>query len=413
MLRNYLKIALKVLLRRKFFTFISLFAISFTLVVLMVATAILDQLFVPRPPETRADRTLAVMGMSIRGPNISRTSNAGYGFLNRYVRGIPGSELVSVSSMPNMMSTFVDGAKVKFFLKRTDGEFWRIMQFRFLEGGPYSSEDDAQASRVAVINESTRGRFFAGAPALGRDVEFDGERFRVVGVVEDVANTSLHAFADIWVPTSTSRSDAYKSEFIGQFMGLILLKDKSLIPATKAEFQSRLASAVLPDPKTYTTLTGGADTTFDSVSRLVFNNYGPESHAGALWAVMLGGMVLFMTLPAINLVNINLSRILERSSEIGVRKAFGATSRTLVGQFVVENVILCLIGGALGWILSAAALTLLNRSGLIPHARFDLNLRILACGVVTAVFFGLLSGVYPAWRMSRLHPVEALRGRSE
>ncbi len=120
-----------------------------------------------------------------------------------------------------------------------------------------------------------------------------------------------------------------------------------------------------------------------------------------------------MALPTINLVNINLSRILERASEIGVRKAFGASSLALVGQFLVENILLTLVGGALGWILSAAVLRAINVSGFIPYAEFHLNLRILLYGVLTALFFGVMSGIYPAWRMSRLHPVQALTGRSE
>ena len=62
-----------------------------------------------------------------------------------------------------------------------------------------------------------------------------------------------------------------------------------------------------------------------------------------------------MLLPAVNLVNLNASRIMERASEIGVRKAFGASSRTLVGQFVVENVVLTLIGAALGFVGRGAA----------------------------------------------------------
>src|SRR6185295_18659181 len=114
----------------------------------------------------------------------------------------------------------------------------------------------------------------------------------------------------------------------------------------------------------------GAETFFETISRFLFSPRLGESHPGRLWALILGGGLLFMLLPAINLVNINLSRILERSSEIGVRKAFGATSGTLVGQFVVENVFLTLLGGLLGWILCAAALAVLNGSGLIPYADF-------------------------------------------
>ena len=73
-------------------------------------------------------------------------------------------------------------------------------------------------------------------------------------------------------------------------------------------------------------------------------------------ALLAGITLLFMLLPTINLVNINISRIMERSSEIGVRKAFGASSSTIIGQFIVENIFLTLLGGLLGFVLSAVVL---------------------------------------------------------
>jgi putative ABC transport system permease protein len=111
-----------------------------------------------------------------------------------------------------------------------------------------------------------------------------------------------------------------------------------------------------------------------------------------------------------NLVNMTVSRIFERSSEIGVRKAFGASVSTLVWQFVVENVVLTLVGGALAVIFSLVALDILNDSGVMPFAHFALNLYVLLYGLLITLFFGVFSGVLPAYRMSRLHPVEALRG---
>ena len=120
--------------------------------------------------------------------------------------------------------------------------------------------------------------------------------------------------------------------------------------------------------------------------------------------------LLFITLPTVNLINVNISRILERASEIGVRKAFGAPTRTLIAQFVVENVLLTLAGGVIGLLLSVFVLRALNQSGLVPDAAFGVNLRVFAYATALALAFGLISGVYPAWRMARLHPVEALKG---
>ena len=115
----------------------------------------------------------------------------------------------------------------------------------------------------------------------------------------------------------------------------------------------------------------------------------PDRQGPKLTLFLAIAALLFITLPTVNLVNINISRILERASEIGVRKAFGAPSRTLVAQFVVENVILTLIGGAIGLVLSALVLRGLNRSGFIAHSAFTINVRVFACAVVLAIVFGL------------------------
>ena len=78
----------------------------------------------------------------------------------------------------------------------------------------------------------------------------------------------------------------------------------------------------------------------------------PASQVWKLLGLLAGLALLFMLLPTVNLININISRIMERASEIGVRKAFGAPARTLVGQFIVENIILTLVGGLVGFVLS-------------------------------------------------------------
>jgi putative ABC transport system permease protein len=406
-----LKIALKVLLRRKFFTFVSLFAVAFTLLVLLVAVAMLDHIFGPQGPEDRPDRTLVVMKAQLAGEHSRRTGWAGHGLLTRTLPGMQGVERHTVFAMPRKLATYHDGRKIVCHTRRTDGEFWKVFRFDFVEGAPFTAADEAEAVPVAVLNESTRDRFFGGGPALGKTFELDGRSLRVVGVVKDVPFLRLLTFADVWLPTSLSRSDAYKKELVGDFVGAMLLSPGARAGDVSAEFARRVATIPLGDDR-FDRLTATANSLFASVSGFLFEGL-ISSRPGVIVSLLWLAAILFMGLPALNLVNLNLSRILERASEIGVRKSFGATSGALVRQFLLENVILSLLGGLLAALLASAVLAAFNRSGLIPYSQFSLNLRILAWGIVLTVLFGVISGVLPAWRMSRLHPVGALQGRFE
>jgi putative ABC transport system permease protein len=405
MLKNYIKTAYKVFLRRKFFTFISLFAISFTLIVLMVATSLFDHAFGPMLPEKNGERTLGVYQMEMSGEDFVRSGLVGYGFLDRYCRNLPNVEKASFFSAPTSLYTYKNGEKMKIYFKRTDGEFWQIMDFNFLEGAPYTPDDEKNRNFVAVINEATRKKFFGNESALGKSIEVDGQNFRVVGVVANVPLLRFVPFSDVWVPISTMKSDSYKKDYVGDFWGIFLARNSADFPAIKDEFNSRLTQVEIPE-KGFDKLKSSLGTFFEG---MVGEFFGKSSPATLIPGLLIAAL-LFMLLPTINLININVSRIMERASEIGVRKAFGASSWTLVGQFIVENVLLTLIGGVIGFIGSFVVLQAISQSNLIPYAEFHLNYRIFFYGFSLAIFFGLLSGVYPAWKMSRLNPVQALKG---
>ncbi|MEO8275682.1 MAG: FtsX-like permease family protein [Thermoanaerobaculia bacterium] len=406
---HHLRLACKVLLRRKGFTAISLFTIAATLLVVSTCAAFLDVVFGTNPPESRLDRAVGIMAMGMYGPRGGTTSSAGYGFLDRYMRDVPGVEEKTFFSYPSGATAYVDGRRVRLMRKRTDGSFWRVFDLHFLEGGPFTDEDERDHNFVAVVNAAMRDKLLGSGPAVGRWIEIEGQRFRVVGVVDNVPIVKLLPGADVWVPLSTSRSELYKTEFVGTYLAIFVARSRSDLGAIRAEIGRRILTTPSPNPD-FPEMRGGADTKFEAQSRMLLADHLDSARPAGLFGLFVGAAVLFMLLPAVNLINLNASRVAERATEIGVRRAFGAPRRALLGQFLLENLVLSLAGGAIGFMLSTLALAVINASGFIPYLDLHVNFAVAGWTFAGAVVFGLLSGLWPAYRMSRISPIAALAG---
>lgn len=411
------KLAIKVLLRRKFFTAISLFGIAFTLTVLIVATAFYDNSYRPHAPESRSDRFLVVWRMkftSTKYPGRIWTTYPGYKFLKDYVEPLAGVGKMSIHSKESEVVNYKDGRRVPMMLKRTDGHFWDIMNFEFVEGRPYRVQDEENRNFVAVINEATRDQYFGGQPAVGQTITADNQSFKVVGVVRNVPEYRSFPYADVWVPISTYRSDTFRERMIGNFFATILVdhaRDKARV---KAALAAILPTVPTPDPDEYDITTTFADSYWEIWARKTegggWADWSPDG--GLRWKIFVaaGVVLLFMLLPVVNLVNINVSRIMERTGEIGVRKAFGATSWDLIRQFLMENLVLTAFGALLSLGAAQILLVVINRMQFMPYAQLQMNTTVFVAGLGFCVFFGLISGVYPAWRMSKTDPAKALKG---
>ncbi|MBC6989919.1 ABC transporter permease [Hymenobacter sp. BT491] len=413
MLLSYIKIAWKVLLRRKFFTFISLFGISFTLMVLLVVVAMFDNFQGAHAPESRVKRMAFISFMSQRFKDGGQmnTPVSPY-FLDKYVRPMKTPEKVAVYSLFHATPAYIGNKKLDLDLKFTDAVFWEVFDFHFLEGKPYLAQDVRSANRVVVITETTARQYFGAATGVvGRDIVVDQRRFRVVGVVSDVPALRFNSYAEVWAPLTTTKADIRNPVLEGDYFAALLAPEGTPLEALETEYQQIVSRVTIPN-RDVKKLVTHADPLLASLTRQLFGPIGGDSSdkTALFYAVTVGLTLLFMLLPALNLVNINLSRILERSSEIGVRKAFGATGSTLVGQFLIENIFLTLLGGVLGLVLAYAALEAISEANFISYAHFTLNLRVFGWALLVTVVFGVLSGVYPAFKMSRLQPVQALKG---
>jgi putative ABC transport system permease protein len=411
MLRNYLLTAWKVFMRRKLFTAINLVCIVLTLVVLMVITALLETAFWPSGVEGKSERFLQVYGMRSESADhhTVRTTLLGYKTVDKYLKPMAGVERVSAFTTPDSVSVYQGDRVSELQMRRVDADYWRILDFKLLAGRLPNADDDANGRFVAVINATTARKLFGDAPAPGQKISISGQMFEVIGVVEDVIH--VNAYSDIWAPLYTFPSGTWRDEQTGSFAALLLARQPADLPRIQREVQRIAKTYVDKDPHTFALTTFWADSKLDLFARELLSNKEQVDSGGSALLLTIGvAMLVFMLLPALNLVNLNTGRILERSSEIGVRKAFGATSMQLAGQLVVENVLLCLAGGLIGLAFTRLVLWWLETAQLIPYLKVGVNPTVFAGGMLLAFVFGLLSGLIPAWKMSRLDPVHALKG---
>lgn len=411
MLKNYFKIAIAVLRRRKFFTFISLFGISFTLTILMVATAFMDKMLSPSYPDLKRNRSLYITKVAKTNTKEGwyNSSSASFYLLDHYVSKLKTPEKIGIFTFSSTANAYVNNKKITVEYKYTDAPYWEIAEYEFLEGKPYTKQQVDNADKVTVISEDAKKSYFGDVKSVvGKYVEVDNVNYRVIGVVKALPRSMRNFYGDIYLPYTVSKTDYKKVELMGGFGAVLLAKSEGDIPKMKAEYDQLIAKIPIGD-KEYDKLYVHADTMLENMSRGIFGNDENVGIARMIGIVTLF-ILLFLLLPTINLVNINITRIMERSSEIGVRKAFGASSKTLVYQFVIENIILTLIGGIIGVLLSIICIYIFNQSNILPNINLSMNFTVLLFGFLLCLIFGLLSGVYPAWRMSRLNVVNALKG---
>lgn len=411
MLKNYLLMASKVYMRRKMFTLINLACIVLTLVVLLVVTAVMEHSFAPSGVDVNRDRIVTVSFYTKYGKNISMSGGLGFKLIEQYLKPIAAADRVSAVTRPFPVAVYQDDHVERLNMRFTDAAFWEIFQYHLIEGRFFQVSDIDQGKSVVVMNKVIARKLFGDASALGKKLNVRSHQYEVIGVVDDGQKGTGNP--EMWAPHTSMPSSSYREALDGDFNAVLLAKSPADLPALKKAVFENGSHIVEDDPVKWTRTLLLANTAFDNFARgFSSNSRGEESGAEQVMAWIILLMLLFMLLPALNLVNLNLGRMMERSAEIGVRKAFGASTMELVKQFLIENVLLSLLGCMVALLLTQGFLMWVNHTGFLPNMNLGINFKIFVYGLLITVVFGIISGVAPAWRMAKLDPVFALKGNA-
>src|ERR1700704_4771368 len=273
--------------------------------------------------------------------------------------------------------------------------------------GRYLNQDDVtHRAQVVVLGQKMEKLLFPGRPSLGAFITLNGYRFQVIGVATKVGRGNSDGLNQrIYIPLSTMleffplTGDNIPQDSISSIQYQPLTPD--LNETAKAEVHRIIATRHGFDPK--------AKEAFEEWDTIKSNRM-----VGMIFTAMdifLGGVgIVTLALGAVGIINIMLVTVTERTKEIGLRKALGATNRSILFQFFLKGLTLTLLSGAIG--VGAAMLVIRLLSGVQLPQGFDTPriVPVSAIGAVLALALaGITAGLYPARKAAMLEPVEALR----
>ncbi len=281
-------------------------------------------------------------------------------------------------------------------------------QIRYLPlaaGRWFNQDDESQKRLVAVLGDEMLKNLFPGRPAVGNTILLNGIRFDVIGVVQRVGHGDNNSTNNrLFLPFSTMR-EYFPLTKDGQEQAISFINYRPRVRQEHAEAREEVRKIIARNHG------------FDWRNEDAFEDWDTIKNSetvGKIFDAMdifLGGVGLVtLTLGAIGIINIMLVAVSERTREIGLRKALGATNRSILLQFFLEGAFLTLMSGGVG--MGGAALLMFMMRGMGQVPGFDpptMSFMSATLAIGTLAVAGIVAGIYPARKAAMLQPVDALR----
>ena len=390
-------------------------------------------------PEVNRDRTIYV------GSNFTRSDGGWVGFsgyspqaVEEMFNKLECAEVVSAVMSNEYIYRFtackeIGKQEVPVGIKFTDPNFFRLYEFKFLEGKPYNEENLKHADRCIVITDALAKKLFETTQGVvGQTLQLNYLPYRVVGVVSEVSPLLRETSADIYLPYTVSDSRAHwKDDNVTWAGGLevrVLLKKgytremlMDELESYRAKYLSMLKSTTGEDWNWYIQVRPHWRKTLNFFGEEV--NDASTSDLLANLSIPALFMLLLLLLPAINLSGMVSNQMEARVAEMGIRKAFGAKKRVLLNEVIQENLVLTLLGGVVGYLLSWLFIAAVRNSTLFlsmfereydPVDSVSLQLdmfftpTLFLIAFVCCAVLNLMAALIPAWTALKKPIVESL-----
>lgn len=279
----------------------------------------------------------------------------------------------------------------------TSPDYFTVRDWPFASGGSFSNDDVRTAADVVVIGETVRQNLFAGTEPVGQTIRIGTLPFIVVGVLIPKGQSGMGADQDdaVYVPIST-----LQKKITGQdWLQYVMVSAKTQQASYSAQQQ---ITAVLHDRHH---IQPGQEDDF-SVRNLADVAQLADQSSQVLTMLLASIASVSLLVGGIGIMNIMLVSVTERTREIGIRIAIGATEEDVQRQFLTESMVMSLMGGLIGVMIGIGISVVISNALKWPVLVSPLSIVI---AVVFSIAVGVFFGYYPAKKASRLDPIEALR----
>lgn len=435
MLKQYLKQAWALMKQNRFYTAVYILGTGLAIAMVMVMAIVYHIRTANIAPEVNRDRMLIVSRATAAQKGTQSTSNWGlsYEVLKACYYSLKTPKMVTAAVNGDNLTygvgdfyTRIPGSKdiYKSFIQCTDATFWKVFHYNFTQGKAYTEEEFQSGAHQAVLSQSLALRLFNSTEVVGHIFLLNDAEYRVSGVVKDVSPIMPHSYAELWVPFTAIPSVvdyASGENIIGLFTAYLLYEKPKDIPLIEREIeQKRITYNLGKKDWEYRTMDKGKNLL--TYKQWVFHQLDFRTDFRQL--IIRYGLVafIFLLVPGINLSGLTASRMQEQISELGIRKAFGATRSTLVEQVLTENLMLTLFGGIAGLLFSYLIVwgmkdTLLSRFSSVIDSKMDisggmlLNLPVFFSAIGLCLILNFISSYIPIRHAARRPIVDSIHDK--